>query len=95
MLIESLATFYNLKKKPEKFAEEKKTTPLVSTWYDILYIIFAGVWFVVLVLLWVRIVYMAFKCSVKEGFASILFSSHYGLYKFGDLIKVSCASVKP
>lgn len=90
MLLESaIAMMY--KKKRENFAEEVKPTPVVTTWYDVLYAIFGIVWVIVFFLLWLRIVYLAFTCSVGEGVASIFFSSHYGLYKFGDLIKVSCA----
>lgn len=90
MLLESaIAMMY--KKKQENFAEEVKPAPVVTTWYDVLYAIFAIVWIIVFFLLWLRIVYLAFTCSVGEGVASIFFSSLYGLYKFGDLIKMSCA----
>lgn len=89
MLLEStMAMIY--KKKRENFAEEAKTTPVVTTWYDFLYMIFAIVWIVIFFALWLRIVYFAFTCNVGEGVASIFFSSLYGLYKFGDLIKMSC-----
>jgi hypothetical protein len=93
MLLESvIAMMYKPKK--EHFAEEQNTTPVASTWYDVMFSIFGFIWLVLILILWLRIVFLAFSCSVGEGVASILFSSHYGLYKFGDLIKVSCASVK-
>ena len=93
MLLETaLAMIY--KKKTENFAEEKKTTAVASTWYDVMFLIIGFVWLVLILILWLRIVFLAFSCSLGEGVASIFLSSHYGLYKFGDLIKVSCASAK-
>jgi hypothetical protein len=91
MLLETaLAMIYKNKKKTENFAEDQKTTG----GYGVMFLILVLVWALLMLILWLRIVFLAFSCSLGEGVASIFFSSHYGLYKFGDLIKVSCASAK-
>jgi len=94
MLLETALAMTYKKKQRDNFAEDKKTTAVASTWYDFMFAIFGYFWLVLILILWLRIVFLAFSCSVGEGIASIFFSSHYGLYKFGDLIKVSCASAK-
>ena len=96
MLLETAIVMMNMKrKKDEKFVEieeEDTTSNETNNWtlFDIMYLIFVVMWGMIFIALWLRIVYLAFSCSLGEGITSLLFSSHYSLYKFGDLIKVSC-----
>ena len=91
MLLETAIIMMNMeKKKKETFENASKEKVAVWTLFDIVYMIFGITWALIFVALWLRIVYLAFSCSVGEGVSSLLFSSYYSLYKFGDLIKVSC-----
>ena len=56
----------------------------------IIIIIMFLIYAVSILVLWGRMVFEAFKCSSKQGFASIFVPVHYNLYKFADLISISC-----
>jgi len=79
-----IKTFKN-KQKEEKFTEEKP-----RELYANVMLIFTIIYFLVVLVLWVRVVISAFQCGTMEGFSSLIFPSLYSLYKFGDLIKLSC-----
>lgn len=91
MILETTLIMMNMRKKQkENFAEDASKEKIVWTWFDVIYMFLGITWAIMFVALWLRIVYLAFSCSFGEGVASMLLSSHYSLYKFGDLIKVSC-----
>lgn len=64
----------------------KKAGSILSIILIIMFLIYA----VSILVLWGRMVFEAFKCSSKQGFASIFVPVHYNLYKFADLISISC-----
>lgn len=74
------------KKGTERFTEENKT----NRTYDNIVLVFMIIYFLTMLVLWIRVVVSAFQCGAMEGFSSILFPSLYTLFKFGDLIKLSC-----
>lgn len=74
------------KKSTERFTEENKT----NRTYDNIVLVFMIIYFLTMLVLWIRVVVSAFQCGAMEGFSSILFPSLYTLFKFGDLIKLSC-----
>ena len=77
--------------KNEKFTEKNKKENKPSDLLMLVYMILFVIWVGISLLLWFRVVIYAFKCGgFTEGISSILLPSHYGLYKFGDLIKLSC-----
>lgn len=84
MLFELLLLRQN--KSNEKFTEEKSS----NRTYDNIVLVFMIIYFIAMLVLWIRIVVSAFQCGAMEGFSSILFPSLYTLFKFGDLIKLSC-----
>ena len=71
--------------KKETFAEEKS-----SRLYENIMLLFNIIYLLVILVLWIRVVISAFKCGTMEGCSSFIFPSLYSLYKFGDLIKLSC-----
>lgn len=73
-------------KSNEKFTEEKST----NRTYDNIVLLFAIIYLIIMLILWIRVIVSAFQCGAMEGFSSILFPSLYTLFKFGDLIKLSC-----
>lgn len=75
----------NLEKKKEAFSEDKS-----SRMYEFSVLIFIIMYVLVIFVLWIRVVISAFQCGTIEGISSIIFPSFYSLYKFGDLIKLSC-----
>lgn len=86
MIFEISALLKTLKKdKEEKFTEEKS-----SRLYENTILVFTIMYFIIVLVLWVRVVISAFQCGTMEGFGSLIFPSLYSLYKFGDLIKLSC-----
>lgn len=94
MILEIASLYFNKKasnsQKEEKFTEDgkkKKPNDLLLLTYMVMFV----VWVAISLLLWFRVVIYAFKCGgIVEGASSIFLPSHYGLYKFGDLIKLSC-----
>jgi hypothetical protein len=95
MIFEAAAYFMNRRNQPvnESYVNEEQENISSSTtggFFGILYMIMMVVYFVTIFILWGRLVYKAFKCSIKQGFSSIILPVHYNLYKFGDLISVSC-----
>ena len=89
MLFESILVLFMKKrdKEKEKFTENESVP---FTLIDIIYMLFSTIWILIFMALLFRIVYLAFSCSLSEGIYSLLFSSHYIIYKVGDLIKISC-----
>lgn len=85
MFFEIAALIKTLNKKEEKFTEEKS-----SRLYENTMLMVTIIYFLVVLVLWVRVVISAFQCGTMEGFSSLIFPSLYSLYKFGDLIKLSC-----
>lgn len=85
MLLEIITVLKAFNKKKEKFTEEKS-----SGLYENTMLILTIIYFLVVLVLWVRVVISAFQCGTMEGFSSVIFPSLYSLYKFGDLIKLSC-----
>jgi len=83
MIFELLALKKTIKK--ETFTEEKS-----SRLYENTMLMVTIIYFLVVLVLWVRVVISAFQCGTMEGFSSLIFPSLYSLYKFGDLIKLSC-----
>lgn len=71
--------------KNETFVEEKS-----SGLYENIVLLFMITYMLCLLILWTRVVVSAFHCGTTEGFSSLIFPSLYSLYKFGDLIKLSC-----
>jgi hypothetical protein len=69
----------------ESFKEEK---PL--TFVEIVILVLLCVYIVVAIMLWLRVVAAAFSCSAGQGVSSVIFPGLYSLFKFGDLIKLSC-----
>ena len=80
-----IKTLNKNKQKEEKFTEEKP-----SGLYANVMLIFTIIYLLVVLVLWIRVVMSAFQCGTMEGFSSLIFPSLYSLYKFGDLIKLSC-----
>tara|TARA_B100000405_G_C16658843_1_gene401298 strand:- start:329 stop:598 length:270 start_codon:yes stop_codon:yes gene_type:complete len=89
MLVESLL-FDKLTKSKESFDEKEKETKKALTFWEIVILILVGLYLGVLILLWLRIVFNAFSCSAGQGVSSVIFPGLYSLYKFGDLIKLTC-----
>lgn len=85
MLLEIITVLKAFNKKKEKFTEEKS-----SGLYENTMLILTIIYLLVILVLWVRVVISAFQCGAMEGFSSVIFPSLYSLYKFGDLIKLSC-----
>ena len=83
MIFELLAFKNSIKK--ETFAEEKS-----SRFYDNTMLLFIIIYMLAVLVLWIRVVICAFKCGTMDGLSSVIFPSLYSLYKFGDLIKLSC-----
>lgn len=83
MLFEFLAIKEVMKK--ETFTEETS-----SRTYENVMLLLTIMYTVCILVLWIRVVVSAFKCGTSEGFSSVIFPSLYSLYKFGDLIKLSC-----
>lgn len=75
----------NSEEKKEAFSEDKS-----SKMYEISVFIFIIMYILIIFVLWVRVVISAFQCGTMEGISSLIFPSFYSLYKFGDLIKLSC-----
>lgn len=85
MLFESIlyaTKVYKNKDTKENFSEK----PVEWTLLDIIYIVSLMFWSIIAFALWVRIIVSAFYSSTGEGFASLIFPTHYSLYKFGDFI---------
>ena len=61
-----------------------------SKFFGILFIIIFVVYAISILVLWGRMVLSAFKCSTKQGLASVFVPIHYNLYKFADLISSTC-----
>ena len=73
----------------EELIEEKETNTSSNVFAIVFFIIFI-IYGLSILFLWGRMVMEAFKCSTKQGFASIFFPVHFNLYKFADLISISC-----
>jgi tryptophan-rich sensory protein len=73
----------------EELIEEKKPS-IFSNVFGIVFLIIFIIYGISLLFLWGRMVMEAFKCSTKQGVASIFLPVHYNLYKFADLISISC-----
>ena len=82
MIFELLA-IRNMKKQ-ENFTEKTNKT------FSNVTILLSLVYLACILVLWVRVIVSAFACGTGEGISSILVPSLYSLYKFGDLIKLSC-----
>ena len=68
--------------------DKKKNNKGIEAMFSILFLVlFYGALFFV----WARFVYVAFGCSMKEGFASMFFTFIYAFWKLGSLIQTSCA----
>ena len=83
--IGTIISLLNSKAKKETFSEDKS-----SRMYENTMLIFIIMYVLVMLFLWIRVVISAFKCGTMEGLSSFIFPSFYSLYKFGDLIKLSC-----
>ena len=95
MLFEALFAYTVQKKKKENFVEDESVDKNEWTIFDIAYVIISVVWLLIAIALYIRIIVSAFYCGIGQGASALLFPSHYGLYKFGDLINVSCQRVLP
>ena len=83
MFFELLALKKSLK--TESFTEEKS-----NRLYENILMLFIIIYILCALMLWVRVMLSAFKCGRVEGVSSVVFPSLYYIYKFGDLIKLSC-----
>ena len=71
--------------KTESFTQKKS-----SRLYENINLIMTIIYVLCLLVLWIRVVMFAFQCGRMEGLSSFIFPTFYSLYKFGDLIKLSC-----
>ena len=83
MFFELLALKKSLK--TESFTEEKS-----NKLYENILLIFIIIYILCAFVLWVRVILSAFQCGKAEGVSSLVFPSLYYIYKFGDLVKLSC-----
>ena len=96
MIFEIIAAVRNrrnsLKKESFKQTEENST---IETWsvFDYFSLIAFIMWMIVTFGLYFRIIIIAFYCSVGQGLSSMFVPSLYGLYKFGELIKMTCVNL--
>lgn len=72
----------------EKFKSEE-TVDSVSTIAMIMTIFLAFIYFTVMLGLWIRIVYYAFKNGVGEGISAIFFYKLYVMYFVGSTISLT------
>lgn len=59
---------------------------LTSIFFLIFVLIFSGIYFMSMLVLWFRIIYYAFNTSMSEGICSIFVYQLYALYKMGTFI---------
>jgi len=92
MIFETAIAKFFFNKTTESYVNEEQEKMSSSTGglFGMLFMIMIVIYFITIVLLWGRMVYKAFKCSTKQGVSAIFLPVHYNLYKFGDLISVSC-----
>ena len=88
MLVESLI-LNKLTTSKEPF-DEKKQPKKALTFWEIAILILVCLYVGVMLFLWSRIVFSAFSCSAGQGVSSVIFPGLYSLFKFGDLIKLTC-----
>lgn len=74
-------------KEQENFTEKANKT------FSNVTILLSLVYLVCILVLWMRVIVSAFACGTGEGISSILVPSLYSLYKFGDLINLSCSQL--
>ena len=89
MFLETLM-FNRANRKQENYVQDEDSAHKNNSVGSILYLMMVMTYMLVLVLIWFRLIYLAFDCSIWDGLASILCPVHYNLYKFGDLISISC-----
>lgn len=78
------------RKKTENFktkSEEEKLSELI---YNILYFVVVAPWFIAMLVIWIRLVVIAFRCSTTEGLCSLFFYPIYKIWKLGSLIQLYC-----
>jgi hypothetical protein len=85
----AIQTGFNLNpQKKERFetAEDSDSSGILLTFYVIIIIFFAIIYFAVMLGLWIRIVYYAFKSGPGEGISSIIFYQLYTMFKMGSFM---------
>ncbi len=87
MLLESLLVKKLKGPAKESFKDDKAKA---LSFFEIVVIVLLCVYVAVAIMLWLRVVFNAFSCSAVQGVSSILFPGLYSLFKFGDLIRLSC-----
>ena len=90
-----ITSAYLSNKNKDRFSNEEEYETIKPKGFGggilgIIVIIMFLIYAVSILVLWGRMVFEAFKCSSKQGFASIFVPVHYNLYKFADLISISC-----
>ena len=73
----------------ERFEEENDIDEETVSMLVMIVTLFLGIiYFTVMLLLWLRIVYFAFKGGMVEGFSSIFFYNLYVMYFVGSTLSV-------
>lgn len=70
----------------EKFEEKKE----MDTWSVVLFFLFTIPWILTILVLWIMQVKAAFECNVYEGVFALFFMQMYKMFKFSELIKLTC-----
>lgn len=74
--------------------DEDEPYKLTSIFFLIMMLIFGGIYFMSMLLLWLRIIYYAFNVSMLEGISSIFVYHLYALYKIGTFINHNTKTTK-